>query len=87
VPLPKVDCCSSPLTYRYNVAREMPSVLQISAIEFCLLLYSSCVIATFLPVSALGLPPSRPLALAACNRACVLSRIKLRSNSASAPKI
>ena len=73
--------------YLYSVVREILSVLQISSIEFSLLRYKSCTICTFFGVSAFGLPPFRPLALAAINPACVRSRIISRSNSASAPKI
>ena len=40
-----------------------------------------------LPVRALGLPPLRPLALAAIRPAVVRSLIRFRSNSAKAPKI
>ena len=36
---------------------------------------------------SIGRPPVLPLALAAANPACVRSLIRLRSNSASAPKI
>jgi hypothetical protein len=36
-------------------------------------LYNAWAIAVFLPVSDFGLPPFLPLALAACNPACVRS--------------
>ena len=63
-------------------------VLQISLIEFVLSASSFFAIATF-DVEALscGLPPNRPLALAASKPAIVRSRIKFLSNSAKAPKI
>ncbi len=46
----------------------MCKVLQMSSMELVLSLYNACAIATFLGVSrdvAFGLPPFRPLALAA----------------------
>src|SRR3954469_15230957 len=53
-----------PLIYRYKVAREILSILQISLIGLVLSAYNACAIDTFFDVStAFGLP-LWPLALA-----------------------
>ena len=73
--------------WRYKVALEILSVLQISSIVLFLSLYKAAAICAFLGVSAFGRPPCRPRALAAFSPACVRSRMISRSNSASAPKM
>ncbi len=72
------------------MAREIASILHISSIAFVLSLKRVRAIATFAGVFnnvALGRPPRLPLARAAASPAWVRSRIRSRSNSASAPKI
>lgn len=72
--------------YRKRVDFEMLRVAKISATELLLSAYRAWSIFSFFSSSLRGLPPRLPLALAACSPAFVLSRMRARSNSASAPK-
>jgi hypothetical protein len=64
----------------------MPTALQISSIVCFFCWYRSTATARCLSPSFFLLPPFLPRALAAASPACVRARIRLRSNSASAPR-
>src|SRR3990172_6181305 len=85
----QVGCPSTGRRFRYSyrVFFETPSSSQISRIGFSLASYRSYSHATFLSESIRGRPPFLPRALAATRPACVRSLMRLRSNSAIAPKI
>ena len=65
----------------------MASSSQMALMVYFLELYMSLAICCFRSESLFGLPPTRPLALAAASPALVLSFIKFRSNSANAPNL
>jgi hypothetical protein len=71
---------------RYGVDRFTPNCAAISRTGTSLERSRVRIVFSSLGLSFFGRPPLRPRARAAFKPACVRSRIRLRSNSASAPK-
>src|SRR4051812_3262779 len=82
------NCFSHSRIYLYSVALEILRSLHIDVTVFDLSAYSRFASVTFDAFGLrLGRPPDFPLALAATSPATVRSLMRLRSNSASAPKM